>query len=165
MFDVFCAICALVLLSMSNGRFKGMSLTMFLFFFVSLMVYEFAFLEFRSQNRWAIYQFYSLIDCVCIYALKKLQSHFVILILLALNVLYNICTSLYYIYPLIPELVYELYVPICGSISVLCLLYMWMISDYGIKHINKRSSNNSFITRLLLFRVGYVNRLHVGRIS
>jgi len=153
MFDRLAIIAAFLLMLTSHKRYRNIAFVLFLWLLISELAYVNIFLEFRSNNSWAIYQIYNLINCATISLLKTLNSHMLPICLLAMNVLLNIAISFYFISDNIPIVVYNSYSYIAGMITLLALLYMRMLRyDNRLK---RRENDNSNIINLLFFsRIG-----------
>ena len=148
MFDRIAILSAFILMLTSHKRYRKISFVLFLWLLISELAYMNIFIEFRSNNSWAIYQLYNFINCATIYTLKTLSSHMLPIYLLAMNVLLNIAISFYFISDNIPISVYNYYSCVAGMIAVLALLYMRGLHGAGLK---RRENDNSNLINLLFF--------------
>jgi len=137
--------------------YKNIALVVFLWFLVSDVVYHHAFLGFRAENNWAIYQFYNMINIAVILFLANNKSHMVIIVLIIANILLNIVASYYFISDLMPISVYNSYPYFAKTIAFLALIYMWMLG-HGVKFLDSDDHNRSYLINLLRIRYGVFNR-------
>jgi len=81
---------------------------------------------------------------------------------MAINLLLNITSTLYYEYYFVSDLVYNTYFYPAATISFLVLMYMITISKKG-SSFGFKSSSNSVIISILCRRYADFMRIHNGR--
>lgn len=137
MFTLVCAGIAALLAAFSVKEYKFIACVVAAEFILHKLVYLFAFTEFRSGNGWAIYIMYATIQLSAIYLMWRYKSHLAIIMLLFINMVYNLFTaygyfnagfiSFYYVYPYF-----------VGTIMVMELAYLGLLNRYVARCRNER---------------------------
>lgn len=138
-FDYICISIAVLLAAFSVKQYKIISIIVALEFILHNLAYNYAFLEFRDipGNGWFIYLMYASIQLSIMAFLFGLKSHFIIIGLVFINMVYNLLTikgffdvefiSFYYIYPYF-----------VGTIMIFELLYLGLLNRYVSNYYRKR---------------------------
>lgn len=149
-FDGVCVLIALYLFSKAKPSMRSISFTMLCFFVVSEIIYQRFFLDFRTVNNWVIYWIYNAVSASCMWKFYQLKAHFLVFILMGLNIIVSSVASLWFVNEIIPKIVYNYYPYPAGAIMVLCLVYMWMLTN-GNRFLDSKANNSSSI-RFLFWR-------------
>lgn len=156
MFTLICALFAVYLAS--NCGYKGYKATAYVvaFEFVAhKLSYWFLLLDFRDENRWAIFLIYAFIQVIAIGLIRLYKGHFFIAFLIFLNMIYNLSTALGWFYA---EFI-RFYAPkdvIIGIIMTVELAYLGALTRYvSICMRDKGFVDSAVVDRL--FCVGWPN--------
>ena len=136
MFDYICIAIAVLLAAFSIKEYRFIAFAVALEFSLHNLAYNFAFLDFRSENGWFIYLIYAAIQLSTMYALYKLKSHFVIVGLLFINMIYNLSTVLGYFYADFIS-IYYIYPYFVGTIMIFELFYIGLLNRYVANYRRK----------------------------
>jgi len=136
MFTYICILIAVLLAAFSIKEYRFISLVVALEFALHKLSYNFVFLDFRSENGWLIYIMYALIQLCAMFTLYKLRSHFVIVGLLFINMVYNLSTALGYFYEEFIH-IYYIYPYFVGTIMIFELFYLGLLNRYVINYRRK----------------------------
>lgn len=142
----------------SIKEYRFIALVVALEFTLHKLCYNYAFLDFRSENNWFIYIIYASIQLSTMYALYKLKSHFVIVGLLFINMVYNLSTVLGYFYAEFIS-IYYIYPYFVGTIMIFELIYLGLLSRYVRNYITKRwNVTDEYIDSVFMVRGLHINR-------
>ena len=136
-FDLICISIAVILAAFSVKEYMLISAVVSVEFVLHSLTYNYVYLDARAEHGWLIYLFYAAIQLTVMSFLISLKSHFVIVMLIFINFVYNLLTikgffdvefkSFFYVYPYF-----------VGAIMIFELIYLGLlnkyVSDYRRKH-------------------------------
>ena len=129
MFDFACIVIALLIAYKNTNKNRQICFILLAWFVVSESAHTNLLLEVRAEHNWLIYQMYNIINVLTGYALIQSNSHVVMVLLMSVNILLNVITSLYFAYDFMPDIVYNVYYPIAVLISLTVLIYMFILTQ------------------------------------
>lgn len=139
MFDYLCIASAVLLAAFSIKEYKLISVVVAVEFILHKLAYNYTFIEARAEYDWLIYLFYASIQLTVMSFLFSLKSHFVIITLVFINLVYNLLTikgffdvefkKLYYIYPYF-----------VGTIMIFELIYLGLLNKYVSNYYRKHGA-------------------------
>lgn len=157
MFDYFCIIAAFVLALNSSREYRAIAYLLFTEFFFHKLVYIAGIQVTDLLNPKAIYLTYIIVQMLIIVAMIAIQAHITILILIFINLAYNMLTIAqfnavekglnYYDF-------YSLYKYFVGGLMLLELIYLAGISRYVANYRRK----HGFISVNHIDRMFYIYR-------
>lgn len=151
MFDGVCILMSLFLFYNTPYQSRKLAFSVLFYFIVSDVIYHYFLIDFRQANNWVIYWLYNLVNIFVLVRSYIIKAHYLIFILMGLNVLLNVITSMWFVSDIISDVIYNSYSYSAGAIMIVCLFYMWTLAN-GNKLFDGENNNSDFIN--FLFRRG-----------
>lgn len=139
MFTYICIFIAVLLAAFSIKEYRLICIVVAVEFILHKLAYNYTFVDARAEHSWLIYLFYAAIQLTVMSFLVSLKSHFVIIGLVFINLIYNLLTikgffdvefkSFYYVYPYF-----------VGAIMIFELAYLGLLNKYVSNHYRKHGA-------------------------
>lgn len=160
MFDFTCIMISLFVAYKTKNKNRDIVFLLMSWFVVSESFYVLVSEIWPNSTSGYIHTIYNSINMLVTFLLAKLNAHMFILLVMAINLLLNITSTLYYEYYFVSDLVYNTYFYPAATISFLVLIYMITISKKGLP-FGFKPSNNSIISRVLRLRHDDFMRIYI----
>jgi len=142
MIDLLSVFIAFLLCMTCKDKFVDVSQVILIALAAQLAFDNLAFLDYRQANPDFIYKFKGLISCALIAYFIVNKSHFAILAIVSLDLLYNVVMIVYFDWYFIPQIAFKIYPIVTGVLLALCLLYMWTLTKIGNNLLYSRGKLN-----------------------
>lgn len=160
MFDFTCIMVSLIVAYKTKNKNRDIVFLLMAWFVVSEIFYTLVSDIWPNSTSGYIHTIYNSINMLVTFLLVKLNAHVFMLLVMAINLLLNAASTLYYEYYFVGEIVYNTFFYPAAAVSFLVLTYMITISKKGLP-FGFKSSNNNIISHILCLR--YVDFMRIYR--
>ncbi|MCP4493098.1 MAG: hypothetical protein GY820_38240 [Gammaproteobacteria bacterium] len=136
MFSLICTIAALTLAAFAHPKYRFVAYLVAFEFAAHYIVYNYLFLDLRSENSGLIYVLYAFIQVMVLLFMYMRQTHFIIAALVFLNLVYNFLTTLQHLH-LTGVNFHDPYVFVARGIMILELFYLLGANIYVSTYLKR----------------------------
>lgn len=158
MFSWICIALAFALVMLSYYRYKVIAFIIFAEFFLHQVVVNSIPTKIQEEYSWTLFLSYATLNFIALYLLKRYKPHTFIMILILVNLSYNIIVTRAFFTTGLSGF-YHAYEGVVGAIMIIELLYMVFIGRlYAMLTGKSRNNHNDHLDHLLCNGTGLYGR-------